>query len=335
MMIRQPADVLRDLAVRVLTGAGCAADNAAPVAEALVAAELDGIPSHGLARLPAYADQVSVGKVNGLARPESLPSAPAAVRIDANNGFAFPAIDHGIAAAHALSQRMGVALVGITRSHHCGVAGHHVERLAERGMVALMVANAPAAMAPWGGKRPLFGTNPIAFACPRPNGAAPLVIDLSLSVTARGRIVLAAKRGEAIPEGWALDPDGHPTTDARTALAGTVLPMAGAKGSALALMVEILAAGLIGANFGYQATNFLDAEGPPPGVGQLFIAIDQGALGGGDVLGRVEALLDTMQAEEGVRLPGDRRLAERARRQAEGIDLPSDLYDDLLRRGRE
>ena len=99
-------------------------------------------------------------------------------------------------------------------------------------------------------------------------------------------------------------------------------------------MVEILAAGLIGATFGYQATNFLDAEGPPPGVGQLFVAIDQGALGGGDVLGRVEALLDTMRAEDGVRLPGDRRLVERARRTAEGIDLPSDLYDDLLRRSR-
>ena len=334
MTIRKPADDLRDLTVRVLMAAGCADENAEPVADALVAAELDGIPSHGLARLPAYADQVRVGKVDGWARPEVSLPAQAVVRVDAGNGFAFPAIDYGIAAAQEVAEQMGLALVGITRSHHCGVAGHHVERLAERGLVALMFANAPAAMAPWGGKRPLFGTDPIAFACPRPGGAVPLVIDLSLSVTARGRIVLAARRGEAIPEGWALDPDGRPTTDARAALAGTVLPMGAAKGAALALMVEILAAGLTGANFGYQASSFLDANGPPPGVGQLFVVIDPAAFGGGDMLSRVEALLGTMLAEEGVRLPGDRRLAERARRRSDGIDLPSELYDELVRRNR-
>lgn len=333
MPVRRPAAELRDLAESVLKAVGCAGEVAHAVAEALVAADLDGIPSHGLARLPAYADQVRAGKVNGWAQPEvSLPS-PAAVRVDAGNGFAFPAISYGIAAGQEVAEQMGVALIGITRSHHCGVAGHHVERLAERGLVALMFANAPAAMAPWGGKRPVFGTDPIAFACPRRNDA-PLVVDLSLSVTARGRIVLAARRGEPIPEGWALDVEGRPTTDAAAALAGSVLPMAGAKGSGLALMVEILAAALTGGKFGFEASSFLDAEGPPPGVGQLFVAIDPAVFGGGDFLGRVEALLQTVLAEDGVRLPGDRRLTERARRGMDGIDLPADLFDELLLRSR-
>lgn len=330
MTVRKSPAELRDLATRVFKVAGCAGENAEAVAEALVAADLDGIPSHGLARLPAYADQVRAGKVDGRAQPEvSLPS-PAVVRVDAANGFAFPAINYGIAAGQEIAEQMGIALIGITRSHHCGVAGHHVERLAERGLVALMFANAPAVMAPWGGKRPVFGTDPIAFACPRRNDS-PLVVDLSLSVTARGRIVLAARTGVPIPEGWALDADGRPTTDARKALDGSVLPMAGAKGSALALMVEILAAGLTGAKFGHEASSFLDAEGPPPGVGQLFLAIDPAAFGGGDFLGRVDRLLETILAEDGVRLPGDRRLAERAKG---GITLSSELYDDLLLRSR-
>ena len=153
-----------------------------------------------------------------------------------------------------------------------------VERLAQAGMVALFFANAPAAMAPWGGKRALFGTDPIAFACPLPDHA-PIVVDMSLSKVARGHILAAIQKGEPIPEGWALDADGKPTTDAKAALAGTMVPLGDAKGTALALMVELLAAGLTGANFAHEASSFLDAEGPPPGTGQLIIAIDASAFG--------------------------------------------------------
>jgi LDH2 family malate/lactate/ureidoglycolate dehydrogenase len=155
-----------------------------------------------------------------------------------------------------------------------------VETLAERGVAALMVANAPAAMAPWGGRRPLFGTDPIAFAAPL-GADDPVVVDISLSKVARGKIMAAAQKGDPIPEGWALDPDGHPTTDAKAAMAGTMIPLGDAKGTALALMVELLCAGLTGANYAWQATSFFDDKGDPPGTGQAIIAIDPDAFGPG------------------------------------------------------
>ena len=166
-----------------------------------------------------------------------------------------------------------MAAASIHRSHHCGAAGHPVERLAEAGLVAIMFVNTPSAIAPWGGSKAVFGTNPIAFACPLP-GRAPLVIDLSLSKVARGNIMTAKQRGEKIPEGWALDAAGKPTTDPDAALAGTMVPMGDAKGTALALMVELLAAGLTGANFAAEASSYLDDKGPPPGTGQLIVAFD-------------------------------------------------------------
>src|SRR5690606_2527010 len=180
-----------------------------------------------------------------------------------------------------------------------------VERLAEKGLVALMVANAPAAMAPWGGKRPLFGTNPIAFAAPVA-GEDPVVIDVSLSKVARGRIMAAAQKSTPIPEGWALDKDGSPTTDPKAALGGLMVPMGDAKGAALAIMVEMLCAGLTGANYAYEATSFFDADGAPPGTGQAVIAIDAVAFGPGAVE-RFAELARLIEEMDGARLPGRRR----------------------------
>jgi (2R)-3-sulfolactate dehydrogenase (NADP+) len=331
MTVTLPAAELRPLAERVLAVAGTADANAVAVAAALIAAELDGLTSHGLLRLPFYADQAASGKVDGKAVPVVTRPAAGVVGVDARSGFAFPAIAVGLDHAEAIVGAQGIVAVGIGNSHHCGVAGHHVERLAERGLFALAFANTPAAIAPWGGARPLFGTDPIAFACPRP-GAAPLVIDLSMSVVARGRILAAANRGEPIPAGWALDAAGQATTDAKAALGGTMVALGGAKGAALALMVELLAAGLTRAHFGYEASSFIDAEGAPPRVGQLFLVIDPAAFGGAAVLERVETLCSAMLAEPGVRLPGDRRLATRQRLAREGITLPVSLYQDLRRR---
>ena len=171
-----------------------------------------------------------------------------------------------VAGLPEVARDQGVAVAPIRRSHHCGAAGHPVERLAETGLVALLFANTPAAMAPWGGAQALLGTNPIAFACPLP-GREPIVVDLSLSKVARGNILAAKQRGERIPEGWALDEAGRPTTDPDAALRGTMLPLGDAKGTALALMVELLAAGLTGATYAAEASSFLDAKGPPPGTG--------------------------------------------------------------------
>jgi (2R)-3-sulfolactate dehydrogenase (NADP+) len=326
-----PAPELHELAHRVLIASGASPANAAPTADALIAAELDGIPSHGLSRLPFYADQIRSGKINGRAIPEVSKPAKAALRVDARNGLAFPAIALGLARGAALARDTGIVAIAIANSHHCGVAGHHVERLASEGLVALAFANTPAAIAPWGGRRALFGTNPIAFACPR-KAAPPLVIDLSLSVAARGRIMLASSTGEAIPESWALDRDGRPTTDAKAALAGTMRPIGEAKGAALTLMVEILAAGLTGANFGFEASSFFEAEGPPPSVGQLFLVLDPAALAGPGFAERIEVLAAAMLADPGVRIPGARRFESRVRLGRDGIAVPPALLAELRRR---
>ncbi|WP_374444469.1 Ldh family oxidoreductase [Stella sp.] len=324
-------EALEELARTVLVRAGTEAGNAAAVAAALVAADADGIASHGVARLPAYADQVRSGKVDGHARPALRQTAAATLVVDAADGFAFPAVRLGLERAAELAPETGIVAVGVHRSHHFGVAGHHVERLAARGLVGLAFTNSPAALAPWGGRRPIYGTNPIAFACPR--AAAPaLVVDLSLSKVARGRIMVAAQKKEPIPEGWAVDREGRPTTDADAALAGTMLPMGDAKGAALALMVELLAAGLTGGNYASEAGSFFTADGPKPRIGHLFLAIHPPALAGEGFLDRVAVLLDAALGQEGVRLPGDRRLAARARAAAEGVAVPDALVADLRRR---
>ena len=323
---------LRELGMGVFVRAGVPADAAATIVEALTSAELDGIPSHGFSRIPFYADQALSGKVDAKAIPVVRRTAPASVLVDAANGFAFPAIRAGLDSAIPLARRNGVAVLGVTRSHHCGVVGLYAERIAESGLLSLIFSNTPAAMAPWNGSAASFGTNPLAFGCPR-EGHRPLVIDMSLSKVARGKIMGAKQRGEAIPEGWALDADGRPTTDPAAALGGSMLPVGDAKGAALALMVEILAATLTGSNYAYEASSFFEPAGKAPGIGQTFLLLDPKPLNPG-FAPRLETLCGHLLAQEGVRLPGERRFALRERNRSAGVDLPEALYADLrLRAG--
>lgn len=322
---------MQDLAVKVLVASRTSPENAASVAPALVAADADGLASHGLSRLPMFADQALSGKVDGFAVPEITRPGPAAVRVDACSGFGFPAIAGGLHEGHEVVKETGTVAVAIGNSHQSGVAGYHVERMAEKGLVALSFNNSPAGLGPWGGNRALYGTNPIAFACPR-RQAPPLVIDLSLSKVARGKIKLAADGGEAIPLGWAVDEDGQPTTDAAAAMAGTLLPMGDAKGAALALAVEIIAAALTGSNFGFEASSFFTAEGPPPHVGQFFLLMDPAVFAGDGFVDRVEVLLGAILDQPGTRLPGQKRLASREKAKAQGVEVPPALYEDLVRR---
>jgi (2R)-3-sulfolactate dehydrogenase (NADP+) len=256
--------------------------NARSVAHALVAAEADGLKGHGLSRVQTYAAQAKAGKVDGFATPTSAEPRPGVLAVDAAHGFAYPALDLAIAELPRLATGQGIAAASIRRSHHAGAAGHPVERLAEAGLMAILFANTPAAIAPWGGSVGVFGTNPIAFACPL-QGRAPVVVDLSISKVARGNILAAKQKGEQIPQGWALDKEGQPTTDPDAALQGTMLPLGDAKGTALALMVELLAAGLTGANFACRGVLLPGCQGAAPRHGPAHRGLRPGGLrrGGG------------------------------------------------------
>ncbi|SAK88363.1 malate/L-lactate dehydrogenase [Caballeronia arationis] len=312
-----------------LLAAGTTHETAVATARALIYADLHGLASHGVARLPMYVAQLRNGRVDPLAVPRIAKDKGAAFLVDAADGLAFAACDLAIATGIERARQFGTATASIVRSHHFGAGAYHLEAVGEAGLVALAFSNAPASMPAWGGKTPLFGTNPIAAVFPRAKGR-PLMIDLSLSQVARGKIMVAARDGKPIPEGWATTADGQPTTDPHAALAGMMLPFGGAKGAMLALMVELLAAALSGAQFGAEAGSFLTAEGARSRIGHLFWIIDPGALAGIDTyLERIETLIELMLADEGVRLPGYRRhdVAEHAAR--DGITIPSALHAQL------
>jgi (2R)-3-sulfolactate dehydrogenase (NADP+) len=320
-MARLLPDALTALAVDSLLAAGALPSTAQSTARALVYADLRGLSSHGVSRLPMYCAQLRNGRVDPLAQPGIVSDRGATVLVDGADGLAYPACDLATSALIERARQFGSAVAGVRRSHHFGVGA--------AGMVGLAFSNSPAAMPAWGGRRALFGTNPIAAVFPRRH-AEPLVIDLALSQIARGKVAIAARDGKPIPEGWATTRDGHPTTDARAALDGMMLPFGGAKGAMLALVVELLAAALTGANFGYEAGSFMTEEGERSRIGHLFWAIDPGALAGDDTyLSRVETLIEMMLMDDDVRLPGYRRerLAEAS--EQEGVEIPDALIAQL------
>ncbi|MFO1324738.1 MAG: Ldh family oxidoreductase [Burkholderiales bacterium] len=322
---------LRALATKALRNAGASAAMADSTARALVDAEAHGLSSHGLARVSQYAAHLRNGRAVGSVSPHVAKTHGGAILIDARMGLAFPACAMAVADAIARAREFGVAFAGVTNSHHFGVAAHHLAPVAKAHMVGLAFGNSPAAMPAADGKRPLFGTNPIAAVFPRRDGA-PLTVDLSLSEAARGKVMVAAKQGKPIPEGWALDRDGRPTTDAQAALDGSMLPMGGAKGAMLALVVELLACALTGAALGFEADSFFVDAGNQPRIGQAFLVIDPDALAGRDrYFERVETLIAAMLADDGVRLPGARRDALAAKAAKDGIEIPQTLVDELTR----
>ena len=321
---------LADIEGRVaaaLQAAGATPAMAQATAAALVLAEAQGLGSHGLSRVGQYATHLRNGRVNGAAVPRVLRRKGGALVVDADEGLAFPACALAVQEAVAAAREHGIAVAGVVRNHHCGVVVDHLRAAGAAGFVGLGFANSPAAMPAAGGRHPVFGTNPVAALFPR-GAAAPLMIDLSLSEVARGKVMVAAKAGKPIPAGWALDAAGQPTTDAQAALGGSMLAIGAATSSkgAMSLVVELLVTALIGANFGFEASSFFVDEGNRPGIGQAFIVIDPGALAGAaHYLARVEVLVAEMLKDEGVRLPGARREALLRQARAEGLDVPDTL----------
>jgi (2R)-3-sulfolactate dehydrogenase (NADP+) len=320
-----PVEELERMMASALRRSGATESMARATARALAAAEMEGLPSHGASRIPQYCGHVRNGRASGSAVPVVARDSRAACLVDARGGLAFEACGLAVREAIRRAREFGVSFVSVANSNHFGVAAYHLEPVAEAGLVGLAFGNSPAAMPAWGGRRALFGTNPVAAVFPRRSGP-PLVIDVSLSAVARGKIMVAAREGKPIPEGWAVDKEGRPTTVAKAALEGSMLPAGGAKGAMLALTVELLACALSGAAFGFESDSFFADEGKPTRIGQAFLAIDPGALAGREVfLERVETLVAAMLEDPGVRLPGARRIAQREKAHASGIVIPPEL----------
>ncbi|MDQ7990037.1 MAG: Ldh family oxidoreductase [Candidatus Dactylopiibacterium sp.] len=328
-MPRIDSSSLQTLAARALERAGASPDAALSTARALVAADAQGLASHGVARVPQYARHLQLGRVEGHARPRIVRSRGSAVLVDAGRGFAYPALELAVHTSLERVAEQGVVFAGVTNSHHFGAAALHLAPVARQGHVGFLFGNSPAAIPAWGGRRALFGTNPVAAVFPR-RDAPPLVIDLSLSEVARGKLMLAAQEGREIPLGWALDAQGQPTTDPHAGLTGMMCAAGGVKGTMLALLVELLCVGLTGAAFGFEADSFFTDEGNAPRLGQAILVLDPDALAGrAAYFERIETLIAAMLLDETVRLPGARRGAREAHATQHGIEIPDTLFAQL------
>jgi (2R)-3-sulfolactate dehydrogenase (NADP+) len=324
--VRCSVDELTELATRALKKAGASRALAQATAEALVAAEAEGLSGHGLSRVALYAQHLMQGRVDGKARPKVVKKKGATCLVDANGGLAFLASALAVREAIKRAKRYGVAFAGVTNSHHFGAAAYHLALVAQAGLVGLAFTNSPSAINAWGGKKAFFGTNPIAAIFPRRH-AEPIVVDLSLTEVVRGKIMLYAKEGRPIPLGWAVDKDGNPTTDAQAALTGSLSAIGGVKGTTLALMVEVLCVALTGAAFSFENDSYFEPGGRPR-IGHAIMAIDPDALAGAEsYFSRLEAMISRMLAEEGVRLPGARRQQATAR--ADGVEISDTLLSEL------
>ncbi|HTG97465.1 MAG TPA: Ldh family oxidoreductase [Burkholderiales bacterium] len=327
--MKKDAQTLVRLASTALRRAGANDGMAEAAARHLVHAEEHGLPTHGMSRVPFYCGMLRKGRADGAAQPAMVAERAGVCLIDNRDALPYVAAQWAIDEVIQRARRNGIAFAGIRNSAHVGVMGIHLLPVAQAGMVGFAFTNSPAAIPPWGGRKALFGTNPVAAAFPR-KGKDPLVIDLAMTTVVRGRIMMAMRKGERIPEGWALGADGKPTTDPKEAIErGSLFPIGGSKGAMLALMFELICAALTGAAIGAEADSFFVEEGNRPRIGQAFIAIDPGALAGMEkYFERTEAIVSAMLADPEVRLPGSRRFASAAAAK-KGIEVPDELFQQI------
>ncbi|HGM5581440.1 TPA: Ldh family oxidoreductase [Pseudomonas putida] len=318
-VVRVPLVQLQDVLQRIFQLHGCSE----PVAKALAAncasAQRDGAHSHGVFRIPGYVSTLASGWVDGRAVPQVSDVAAAFVRVDAKGGFAQPALAMARPLLVEKARHAGIAVLAIHNSHHFAALWPDVEPFAEEGLIALSVVNSMTCVVPHGARKPLFGTNPIAFAAPC-QGLAPIVFDMATSAMAHGDVQIAAREGEQLPPGVGVDAQGEPTTDPKAMLdGGALLPFGGHKGSALSMMVELLAAGLTGGHFSWEFDWAQHPGAKTPWTGQLIIVIDPSKAEGGRFAERSRALVEQMQAAGLSRLPGERRFSERTVSEREGV----------------
>ena len=332
--VRLSLDEVEALALAVLRRHGCDEPNARAIALTITAAERDRARSHGLFRLPGYVKSLANGKANGRARPWAERLAPTVLRVHGDGGYAPLALEVGRTPLVEAVLEVGMAALAIVRTIHFAALWHETEALAEHGFVAFAFTSSPPYLAPAGGTRPFFGTNPMSFAFPR-KGRPPMVFDQASAAMARGEILMAARDGRTLPEGVGIDAEGRPTTDPRQVLAGAQLPFGGYKGSAIALMVDLLAGPLIGEVTSIEAGEEDNGDGTAALGGELILALDVARFGAEDPVGHAERLFERLLGEEGVRLPGDRRLTARAETSKTGIEVPKALHEEIVALSRE
>ena len=326
--VRLSLDETHALAAAALIVNGCDQRNADAAARNMTAAERDGCKSHGLFRVPGYVKSLRAGKINGRADPVATRLGPCVVQVEADRGMAPLAIETGRAPLIEAARENGMAACAIRRAHHYAALWPETEVLAEQGLVAMAFVNSPPYMAPAGGTRKFFGTNPMAFAYPRAGGGA-MVWDQASSMMARGEIQVAMRDGHPIPEGAGIDADGKPTTDPAAILEGAQLPFGGYKGGAIALMVDLMCGPLIGEVSSVEAGADDNGDGGPATGGELILAFDPAKFGGDDAIARGERLFAAMLEQDGVRLPGQRRLKAREQTPTEGIEIPTSLHETI------
>jgi LDH2 family malate/lactate/ureidoglycolate dehydrogenase len=332
--------VLFDYGCRVLKRLAVPSEDAREVTGCLIKAELRGVDSHGMVRLPVYARRIQAGVVKAKPDIQPRPSGTAAVLLDGDNGLGPVVGCRAMNVALDLAQKHGTGFVGVCHSNHFGGAAYYVEKAIEQGCIGLAISNAPPNMAPFGGRKRFLGTNPIAIGIPA-GEESPLIFDASTSVVARGKIIVAAHRKQPIPEGWAIDPEGRPTTDADQALAGAVLPFGGPKGSAISFIVDILCGVLTGAAFAVHL-NTLENLKAVQNIGHVFAAIRTDIFVSAEEFRlRMDAILRLLRASpadpctERVLLPGEIELKQEARNRELGIPLADEIASHLAQLGDE
>ena len=300
-------DEIYDLAKKTLLSNGCDQENANILSDAIMRAERDGSHSHGLFRLPAYVAALKSKKVNGKARPEVKKISPSVIKVLGNNAFAPMVLKVGLPELIKLAKETGVAVLAITNAHHMAAMWPETEAVAESGLVSFACTSYMPMVAPAGAKKALFGTNPISFAWPRP-GKTPVVYDMATASMAMGEVQVAKREGHKVPLGTGLTKDGKETTDpGAIADGGVLLPFGGYKGSAIAMMVELMAGALVGDNFSYETAAKDNNDGGPPSGGEFILAISPDKLSGKEWDKHSNEFFDKMKSMEGVRLPGERR----------------------------
>ncbi|MDB5084579.1 MAG: malate dehydrogenase [Bacilli bacterium] len=335
---RYRVENLQQFCANVFVSLGLPSGDADVAANSLIRSELEGAGSHGISRLAIYSKRLREGRIASTPKM-SMETFGSVIKVDGGNGLGQVVAYHTLQAAMPLAKKYGLAGAFIKNSNHFGTAAYFCQIACQEKMVLIAMTNSPPGIPPWGGKRAYFGTNPIAFGFPV-RQEPPVIVDMSSSVVARGKIILAAKLGQSIPFGWAIDEEGRETTDPSAALRGAVLPLGGAKGYALAMAIEVVCGVLSGAAFGPHVNNLYNDQDPAANVGHFFLVLDiEKWMNLDDYFLRMDQFLQEVKETpiakdfEEILYPGERRYRTYLQNKTSGIDLSPEIQQELEQLG--